>query len=95
MPTIKEQCEQRIADLLKWPDSADGVYILPEPDLQDILLAIEKTRGKGIKTKKTIIVSSYGMFMDSSFNHQVYYDLSKPFSDQSPDFYSFLLEIIK
>lgn len=98
MPTIKEQCEKRIRDLI--PPKIKLVEVngfscefQDDLDLQDILLAIEKGKRKGLGT---FHISHYGTLMElENPSNNVLYDLSKPFSEQSPELYSFLLEIIK
>ena len=98
--TTKDKVENRIRELvpsvIHYPEPiGDNVYATGGSytyiHLEDILMAIEKVK---MKRQKTILISDDGMFMDTFFNNQHYYDLSKDFSNQSQEFYEFLWSII-
>ena len=101
MPKLKTKIEERIRSLLpelisqtvkNWiVKEKQASYGGKEIHLEHVLMAIEKVK---MKRQKTILISDDGMFMDTFFNNQHYYDLSKDFSNQSQEFYEFLWSII-
>lgn len=94
MPTIKEQCEKRIRELL--PELRVRKTIMEQPVRYDKEIHLEEVLTAINKSERVVDMDSLGRIRSSFFrNNFSDYDLSKPFSDQSEDFYSFLLEIIK
>lgn len=109
MPTIKEQCEKRIVELvpelISWETShfitkeAQWKYC-EEIHLEHILLAIEKVN-QGDKTIAVDFNGGISAFIDNDRYEignggvKIKYDLSKSFAVQSEELYTFLLEIIK
>jgi len=92
--TTKDKVEERIIDLLGLEPIDEEIH------LEHLLMAIEKVN----QEDETIAIDFRGgisAFIDNDRYEigdggvKIVYNLSKPFSDQSEELYSFLLDIIK
>lgn len=97
MPTIKEQCENRIRELV--PETICRVGDMPIPQSIELTDIFKAMKGHNIYWDYICTMGdvSYFEMKHTGETEMTYadYDISKDFDQQEESFYSFLLEIIK